>query len=188
MLARPARRAASDAEEADAASQRIRIVGSLEDLKPCHMVIEAIVENLDAKRQLFAELEGIVGPDCILATNTSSLSVTTIAAKLKTPQRFAGFHFFNPVPLMKLVEVIRGLQTEDWLSQALMTIGRRMTRDASAPDRRPGLSGEPGGPWFHARGRHLVHEGIASFADVDRVMREAAAFAWPLRADGAHRA
>ena len=108
---------------------RIKVVAGLADLKSCHIVTEAIVENLDAKRELFGQLEEIVAPDCILATNTSSLSVTTIAAKLKTPQRFGGFHFFNPVPLMKLVEVIDGLQTEEWVSQRLMIIGRRMTRE-----------------------------------------------------------
>ena len=90
------------------------------EFKPCHAIIEAVVENLDVKRQVFGELENIVAPDCILATNTSSMSVTTIAAKLKTPQRFAGFHFFNPVPLMRLVEVISGLQTEEWVCDALV--------------------------------------------------------------------
>ena len=128
MLDRAAEKGATTKDEAVAAANRIRIVGGPADMKPCHAVIEAIVENLEAKQQLFAGLEGVVGPDCILATNTSSLSVTTIAAKLKTPRRFAGFHFFNPVPLMKLVEVIDGLQTENWVAEALMVIGRRMTR------------------------------------------------------------
>ena len=98
-------------------------------MRPCHVVIEAIVENLDAKRALFAELEEVVTPECILVSNTSSLSVTTIAAKLKTAHRFAGFHFFNPVPLMKLVEVISGLLTEPWVCDALMALGKRMTRE-----------------------------------------------------------
>jgi len=176
MLGRAAEKGSMSREEADAATQRIRIVGTLGELKPCHMVIEAIVENLDAKRQLFAELEGIVGPDCILATNTSSLSVTTIAAKLKNPQRFAGFHFFNPVPLMKLVEVIDGLRTDDWVSQALMTIGRRMTREPVRLTDAPGFLVNQVGRGFTLEAAHLVHEGIASFADVDRVMREVGGF------------
>ncbi len=112
MLARAAEKGSITKDEAASAVNRIRIVGGPADMKPCQVVIEVIVENLEAKQKLFAELEGIVAPDCILATNTSSLSVTTIASKLKTPQRFAGFHFFNPVPLMKLVEVIDGLQTD----------------------------------------------------------------------------
>ena len=89
MLARAAEKGSTTREEADAASNRIQIAEGLDVFKRCHVVIEAIVENLDAKRELFAQLETIVGPECILATNTSSLSVTTIAAKLKTPQRFA---------------------------------------------------------------------------------------------------
>jgi hypothetical protein len=79
---------------------------SLAELKDAALVVEAIVEDLDVKRTLFAELEGIVGPDCILATNTSSISVTAIAAQLKRPERLVGMHFFNPVPLMALVEVV----------------------------------------------------------------------------------
>ena len=117
MIGRAAEKGSMSADQAQNAVNRIKVVENAAT-QSCHVVIEAIVENLDAKRQLFAELENIVAPDCILATNTSSLSVTTIAAKLKSPQRFGGFHFFNPVPLMKLVEVIDGLLTEDWVSQA----------------------------------------------------------------------
>src|SRR5438045_3280177 len=104
MIGRATEKGSMSADQAQGAINRIKVVENLSAFKSCHVVIEAIVENLDAKRQLFAELENIVAPDCILATNTSSLSVTTIAAKLKSPQRFGGFHFFNPVPLMKLVE------------------------------------------------------------------------------------
>ncbi|MGZ8212064.1 MAG: 3-hydroxyacyl-CoA dehydrogenase [Burkholderiales bacterium] len=176
MLARAAEKGTVSREEADAALARIRIADNLAAFKPCHMVVEAIVENLDAKRALFAELEGIVDPGCILATNTSSLSVTTIAAKLKTPQRFAGFHFFNPVPLMKLVEVIEGLQTERWVSDALMTIGKRMTREPVRLTDAPGFLVNQVGRGFTLEAAHLVYEGVASFADVDRVMRDVGGF------------
>ena len=125
MLSRAAEKGSMTAAEADAALARVKIVNALAEFKPCHAVIEAVVENLDVKRQVFGELENIVAPDCILASNTSSLSVTTIAARMKTPQRFAGFHFFNPVPLMRLVEVIAGLQTEEWVCEGLTAkIGR----------------------------------------------------------------
>ena len=176
MLGRAAEKGGISRQEADAATNRIRIVENLGDFKSCHLVVEAIVENLDAKRQLFAELEGIVAPDCILATNTSSLSVTTVAAKLKTPHRFAGFHFFNPVPLMKLVEVIDGLQTENWVSEALMGIGRRMTREPVRLTDAPGFLVNQVGRGFTLEAAHLVHEGIATFVDVDRVMRDVAGF------------
>ena len=176
MLGRAAEKGSMRREDADAAAGRIRIADGLSDFKQCHVVVEAIVENLEAKRQLFAELEDIVGPECILATNTSSLSVTTISAKLRTPQRFAGLHFFNPVPLMKLVEVIDGLQTEDWVSQALMVIGRRMTREPVRLTDAPGFLVNQVGRGFTLEAAHLVHEGIASFADVDRVMRDVGGF------------
>jgi 3-hydroxybutyryl-CoA dehydrogenase len=176
MLARAAEKGSMTQQDAAAAVERIRVVNGPADMKPCHLVIEVIVENLEAKRQLFAELENIVSPDCILATNTSSLSVTTIAAKLKTPQRFAGFHFFNPVPLMKLVEVIDGLLTENWVSEALMVIGRRMTREPVRLTDAPGFLVNQVGRGFTLEASHLVYEGISSFADVDRVMRDVGGF------------
>src|SRR5471032_1983616 len=95
-----------------AANARLHAAGALADVVDAKLVVEAIVENLDVKRALFADLEAIVGDDCILATNTSSISVTAIAAKLRLPQRMVGMHFFNPVPLMALVEVISGLATD----------------------------------------------------------------------------
>jgi 3-hydroxybutyryl-CoA dehydrogenase len=176
MIGRAAEKGSMTADQAQTAVNRIKVVENLSDFKSCQVVIEAIVENLDAKRQLFAELENIVAPDCILATNTSSFSVTTIAAKLKSPQRFAGFHFFNPVPLMKLVEVIDGLQTEDWASQALMILGKRMTREPVRLTDAPGFLVNQVGRGFTLEAAHLVQEGIASFADVDRVMRDVGGF------------
>lgn len=176
MLVRAAEKGAMSKADADAATARIRVAQSLTEFKDCNMVVEAIVENLDAKRALFGELEGIVGPECILATNTSSMSVTTIAAKLKTPQRFAGLHFFNPVPLMKLVEVIDGLLTANWVSEALMVIGKRMTREPVRLTDAPGFLVNQVGRGFTLEASHLVYEGIASFVDVDRVMRDVGGF------------
>jgi 3-hydroxybutyryl-CoA dehydrogenase len=176
MLSRAAEKGSMSREEAEAATNRIRVVDGLAELKPCHVVVEAIVENLDAKRALFGELEDIVSDECILATNTSSLSVTSVAAKLKKPQRLAGFHFFNPVPLMKLVEVIDGLQTEDWVSEALVAIGKRMTREPVRLTDAPGFLVNQVGRGFTLEAAHLVHEGIAAFVDVDRVMRDVAGF------------
>ena len=176
MLGRAAEKGSMSKADADAATARIRVAQSLADFKDCHMVVEAIVENLDAKRALFGELEGVVKPDCILATNTSSMSVTTIAAKLKTPQRFAGLHFFNPVPLMKLVEVIDGLLTENWVSEALMVIGKRMTREPVRLNDAPGFLVNQVGRGFTLEASHLVYEGISTFVDVDRVMRDVCGF------------
>jgi 3-hydroxybutyryl-CoA dehydrogenase len=176
MLERAAEKGAMSGNDVAAAMERTAIVGSPAEMKPCHVVIEAIVENLEAKQQLFAELETLVAPDCILASNTSSLSVTSIAARLKTPQRFAGFHFFNPVPLMRLVEVIEGLQTEPWVADALMIVGRRMTREPVRLRDAPGFLVNQVGRGFTLEASHLVSEGIADFADVDRVMRDIGGF------------
>lgn len=176
MLVRAAEKGSMTKDEAVEAVNRLKIVGSPSELKPCHAVIEVIVENLEAKQKLFAELEEVVAPDCILATNTSSLSVTTIASKMKTPRRFAGFHFFNPVPLMKLVEVIDGLQTESWVGDALMELGRRMTREPVRLKDAPGFLVNQVGRGFTLEASHLVYEGISTFADVDRVMRDVGGF------------
>ncbi|MDU7589518.1 MAG: 3-hydroxyacyl-CoA dehydrogenase NAD-binding domain-containing protein, partial [Acidovorax sp.] len=92
--------------------QRLVPVTSLHDFAACELVVEAIVERLDAKQELLKQLEAIVSPEAVLASNTSSLSITAVAAPLQRPQRMAGFHFFNPVPLMKVVEVVAGLRTD----------------------------------------------------------------------------
>jgi len=176
MLSRAAEKGSMSKEDAAAATGRVKVVESLADFKPCHAIIEAVVENLDVKRQVFGELENIVAPDCILATNTSSMSVTTIAAKLKTPQRFAGFHFFNPVPLMRLVEVISGLLTEEWVCEGLVGIGKRMTREPVRCTDAPGFLVNQVGRGFSLEASHLVYEGVSNFADVDRVMRDVGGF------------
>jgi 3-hydroxybutyryl-CoA dehydrogenase len=110
------------AGQAQAALARIAPVATLDEAAEVLLVVEAIVENLEAKRGLFRQLEGIVGPDCVLATNTSSISVTAIAGGLKNPARLVGMHFFNPVPLMKLVEVVSGLQTDTAVAQAIFEL------------------------------------------------------------------
>src|SRR6218665_2012623 len=92
---------------------KVRFVSALDSLSACHLVIEAIVENLEVKRSLFAELEKLTGPECILASNTSSLSITSIAAACGNPERVMGILFFNPATLMPLVEIIPGIATPD---------------------------------------------------------------------------
>lgn len=101
------------AEERDAALGRLTLTTELDALAECDLVIEAIVEELDAKRELFAELDRIVGPDTVLATNTSALSVTEIAAATEHPERVVGMHFFNPAPVLPLVEIVRAERTGD---------------------------------------------------------------------------
>src|SRR6266705_5831188 len=125
QLSRLAEKGRLDRDAVARAEASLVVADSLAALSPCHIVIEAIVENLDAKRELFHALETIVAEDCLLATNTSSLSVTAIAAACKRPERVGGFHFFNPVPLMKVVEVVDGLLTAPWVGEALTALALR---------------------------------------------------------------
>ncbi len=113
-----------DAAQATAAIERMVPINSLAQAREAGLVVEAIVENLDAKRALFRELEGLVAPEAVLATNTSSISVTAIANGLLHPQRLVGIHFFNPLPLMKLVEVVHGLQTDAAVAEAIFDLSK----------------------------------------------------------------
>jgi 3-hydroxybutyryl-CoA dehydrogenase len=114
------------ADDRDSALGSLSLTIDLSDLADCDLVIEAIVEELAAKLALFRELEGIVRPDAILATNTSALSVTEIAAALSTPERVVGMHFFNPAPLMPLVEIVRAELSSDETVEAAYAVGERM--------------------------------------------------------------
>jgi 3-hydroxybutyryl-CoA dehydrogenase len=112
---------------------------TFEALKDCDLVIEAIIENIEQKKETYASLEKIVGPRTIVVSNTSSLCITELAAATTRPDRFAGLHFFNPVPLMKLVEVIRALTTSDETYQAVFAFAKSLGKEAiTAPDR-PGF-------------------------------------------------
>lgn len=175
-LVRLKEKGAIDQAAMDQAMGRIQPVQNVKQLADCSLVIEAVIENLDVKQALLAQLEDVVSSDCIIASNTSSLSITTIASKCRHPERVAGFHFFNPVPVMKLVEVIDGLQTLPAVGNALMDIGKRMGREPVRIKDAPGFLVNQVGRAYTLEAAHLVSEGIAAFADVDAVMREAAGF------------
>lgn len=160
----------------DAAVARLQQVEALEALADCDLVIEAIVENLDVKRRLFAELEGIVRPDAILASNTSSLSVTAIASACRAPGRVVGYHFFNPVPLMKVVEVIRGVRTETAVADALVALTRRTGHAPVVAQDTPGFLINHAGRGYGTEALKLVGEGVTDTATVDRIMREQVVF------------
>jgi 3-hydroxybutyryl-CoA dehydrogenase len=140
MLDRQAEKGTISPQDAEAAVARITVASSLEQVVKADVIIEAVFERLDIKQELFARLDALAGPETIIASNTSSLPVTAIAASTKHPERVGGMHFFNPVPLMRLVEVIPGLRTAPWVTDALMTIGRRMTREPILCTDSPGFS------------------------------------------------
>ena len=103
------------------------------------MVIEAAVEKLDVKRSLFSKLSGIVSPECILATNTSSLSITAVASAVGRPDKVVGLHFFNPVPRMALIEIIRGAATSDETYEAAKALSERLGKTAVTVNEYPGF-------------------------------------------------
>jgi 3-hydroxybutyryl-CoA dehydrogenase len=176
MLQRAVARGRMEAAAASAAIERIVVTETLAGLAPCHVVIEAIAEELGAKQQLFTELERIVADDAILATNTSSLSVTAIAAHCRRPQRVAGMHFFNPVPLMRLVEIIDGVQTDPAVTGILSALGRRMTREPVRVQDTPGFLVNQVGRGYGVEAVHIVSEGVGDFVTIDRILRDAGGF------------
>ena len=165
-----------DAEAAAACLARLALPASLAELSDCELVIEAIVERLDVKRALFTELESIVPAQAVLVTNTSSLSVTAIAAGLEHPERFAGYHFFNPVPLMKVVEVIRGLKTSADTCEGLTQYAREMGHTPVLAQDTPGFIVNHAGRGYGTEALRIVSEGIADFATIDRILKDQAGF------------
>lgn len=159
------------AAQAEAAQARIRIAQALPELASAHLVIEAISESLDAKRALFQALEAVVGEGCLLATNTSSLSVTAIAAACRSPERVGGLHFFSPVPLMKVVEVVDGARSAPWVGEALTAFARRLGHAPVRAKDTPGFIVNHAGRAYVTEALRIVDEGVADFADVDRVLR-----------------
>jgi 3-hydroxybutyryl-CoA dehydrogenase len=162
--------------EAAAAAARLRACGAVADLSGCDVVVEAVIEDLDDKRALFRELEGVVAPDCVLASNTSSLSVTAIAAGLARPERVAGFHFFNPVPLMKIVEVVDGIRTAPATAEFLLALGRRMGHTAVRAKDTPGFIVNHAGRGYGTEGLRILAEGVTAVPDLDRILRDTAGF------------
>ena len=163
-------------DEAQAASARLHSVADLHEVAGAALVIEAIVENLDVKRMLCADLENVVGDDCILATNTSSISVTAIAAKLRRPERLVGMHFFNPVPLMALVEVISGLATSKDVADTVYATAAAWGKNPVHAKSTPGFIVNRVARPFYAEGLRLLSEQAADAATLDAVMREAGGF------------
>ena len=155
---------------------RLQCVGTLAELSSSDLIVEAVVERLDVKTKLFAELEAIIEPDTVLATNTSSLSVTAIAAQLKRPQQFAGYHFFNPVPLMKVVEVIAGLKTGASVCSDLAAYARQMGHTPVQANDSPGFIVNHAGRGYGTEALRIVSEGVADFATIDRILKDQIGF------------
>jgi 3-hydroxybutyryl-CoA dehydrogenase len=159
--------------EADRTATLGRLSGTTryEDFAGCNLVIEAIVENLDAKRDAYVRLDAVLGDGAIIASNTSSLCITELAAATKRPDRFGGLHFFNPVPLMKLVEVIRGLTTSDETHGRLVAFARELGKEPiSAPDRPGFIVNRLLVPYLLDAVRAYEH-GLGTLEDIDKGMQ-----------------
>jgi 3-hydroxybutyryl-CoA dehydrogenase len=159
------------AEERDAIVGRIRPETQMEAVSGADIVIEAIIENLEAKSQLFARLDELTGPDCILASNTSSISITKMAAATKRPDKVIGMHFMNPVPVMTLVEVIRGIATSDETWQKVEDLAKRMGKTAIEVNDYPGfISNRVLMPMIN-EAIFTLYEGVATREAIDGVMK-----------------
>ncbi|OZI66468.1 3-hydroxyacyl-CoA dehydrogenase [Bordetella genomosp. 11] len=164
------------AQAAQEALARIVPCAGLADLADCQLVVEAIVERLEVKREVFKQLEAVVADDCILASNTSSLSITAIAAACRLPSRVAGYHFFNPVPLMRVVEIVDGLRSDPAVGDALTELARRMGHTPVRARDMPGFIVNHAGRGMNTEGLRVAQESVASFAQIDAIMREQAGF------------
>ncbi|MEO1974755.1 MAG: 3-hydroxyacyl-CoA dehydrogenase [Paracoccaceae bacterium] len=175
MLHRRAEKGQCTETEADEASARLMLVPDLAGFAGTDLVIEAVAERLDIKQGLFAELERIA-PEAILATNTSSLMVTAIAAGCEDPARVVGYHFFNPVPLMPLVEIIRGERTDPALVEALAGLTRKVGHQPVVTADTPGFVVNHAGRALYTEGLQLLQDRVADAATIDKLMREMAGF------------
>ncbi len=176
MLAKLVEKGKVAPDAARRAAELLDIAHTLTHLSRCHVVVEAIVEQLEAKRELFQHLESVVAESCLLATNTSSLQVTAIAAACKHPERVAGFHFFNPVPLMKVVEVVDGVLTAPWVGDALAALARRLGHAPVRAQDTPGFIVNHAGRGFGTEALQCAREGIAEFYEIDRILKDCAGF------------
>ncbi|WP_299338184.1 3-hydroxyacyl-CoA dehydrogenase NAD-binding domain-containing protein [uncultured Psychroserpens sp.] len=176
ILSRLIEKGRIDANEKNRIQSNISYVDSLKDLADSNLTIEAIIENLDIKKKVFSELESYVAEDCIIASNTSSLSIASIAASLQTPERCIGIHFFNPAPLMKLVEVIPAIQTsKDVLDVSVKTISEWKKVVAVAKDT-PGFIVNRVARPFYGEALRIYEEGIADFTTIDSSLKTLGGF------------
>jgi 3-hydroxybutyryl-CoA dehydrogenase len=176
MLQKLATKGKLTPEQAQDALGRISGEDSVRALADCDLVIEAIVEKLEVKRALFAQLENVVRDDAVLVSNTSSLSITAIAGGCRHPERVAGYHFFNPVPLMKVVEVVRGLRSSDATINWLAALAERLGHTAVRCRDMPGFIVNHAGRALNTEGLRIVQEGVTDESTVDAVVREQLGF------------
>lgn len=171
LLTRAAEKERITENEKEQTLGRLRASSALEDAKDCDLVIEAIVENMEVKTKVFRELDEIAPAHAILATNTSSLPITEIAAATNRPEQVIGMHFMNPVPVMKLVEVIRGIQTSDETYEAIAGMTEDLNKTSVEVADFPGFAANRILMPMINEAIYTVYEGVASPEDIDTVMK-----------------
>ena len=176
VLSRLVEKVRINASEKKFIQKNITYVNTIEALKDADLVIEAIVENLEIKKTVFSALENIVSEQCIIASNTSSLSIASIAASLKNPNRCIGIHFFNPAPLMQLVEVTPAIQTSKEILNKTTEIITDWGKFAAQAKDTPGFIVNRVARPFYGESLRIYEEGIADFATIDWSMKEIAGF------------
>jgi len=164
------------AEAAEEALGRLTAVTRLTEMRDAHLIIEAAPEELSLKRRVFAELEGLADPGAILATNTSSLSVTAIAGATKQPGRVVGMHFFNPVHIMALVEVVAGQRTDPAVVEETMEVARRLGKTPVRAKDTPGFNVNRIARHFSLEALRILGEGRIPHDQIDRVMKGSGRF------------
>jgi 3-hydroxybutyryl-CoA dehydrogenase len=170
-LARLVQRGTLSAADRDAARKRLRPTTKLEDLTGCDLIIEAITEQLEPKKELFQALDGFCPPQTIYASNTSSLSITEMAVATRRPERFVGLHFFNPVPIMKLAEVIRTIATDPKVYEEAAALAVRMGKTAVRTSDRTGFVVNRLLVPYLLDAVRALEEGVASIPDIDQAMK-----------------
>ena len=163
-------------QEADEVLGRIQCTTDLNKLAPCGLVLEAIVENLDVKAKAMTQLEAVVSEAAVLATNTSSLSVTALASRLRQPERCIGLHFFNPAPLLPLVEVVPALQTRTGLAEEMSALMRNWGKQPALAQDTPGFIVNRVARPFYGEAIRILEEGVADVATIDWAMTELGGF------------
>lgn len=163
-------------QQFDDTAAKFVIIDRIEQIAGVDLVVEAIIENLEIKQTLFKDLEAVVSKETILVSNTSSLVVTEIAAACQHKERIAGFHFFNPVPLMKIVEVVKGLFTSDQVVDDLLELAERMGHFGVKTKDTPGFLVNHAGRAFGTESLKILGEGVTTVSELDRILREGAGF------------
>ena len=171
LTEKPVEKGGITAEQKSAAQGRMKGTLNKQDLADCDLIVEAIIENVEIKKKMYADLDAIVKKDCIFATNTSSISVTDLMAATKRPERFIGLHFFNPVPLMKLVEVVKTIATAPEVFEEAVEFGKKVGKVPVRTSDKTGFIVNRLLVPYLLDAIRAYEEGVGSISDIDNAMK-----------------